>query len=228
MELQLTPLPFDMDALEPHMSRRALEFHWGKHHRAYVDNLNKQIAGTELEGKDLEELVKLGYNNGSPAAYFNNAGQAWNHDFFWQSIKPRGGKQPIGELLQLIKRDLGSFDAFVGEFKQAAATQFGSGWAWLAAKETDPFVESKGAKLVIVKTPNALNPLMLGYIPLLTIDVWEHAYYLDFQNRRADYISTFINELISWEAVAMRLVQAKSVLKFADVFMTDEEYQQYL
>nr|QDM54629.1 superoxide dismutase [Pteris vittata] len=225
MAFHLRPLPFEMDALEPHMSKQTLEFHWGKHHRAYVDNLNKQIKDTELEGKELEELVKYGYNNGNPTAYFNNAGQAWNHDFFWDSIKPGGGKKPSGELLQLIERDFGSFENFVDEFKQAAATQFGSGWAWLVAKATDPLVESKFAKLVIEKTPNALNPLILGHIPLLTIDVWEHAYYLDFQNRRPDYISTFINELISWDAVTARLERAKASMNFYDVVVPDEQFE---
>eukprot|EP00250_Pteridium_aquilinum_P010360 c19331_g1_i2 orf=230-1009(-) len=214
MAFQLMPLPFDMDALEPHMSRRTLEFHWGKHHRSYVDNLNKQVAGTHLEALELEELVKTGYNNGTPAAYFNNAGQIWNHDFFWLSIKPGGGKKPEGELLQLIERDFGSFEAFSNEFKQAAATQFGSGWAWLVAKVTDPLAENKIAKLAIEKTPNAVNPLNLDQIPLLTIDVWEHAYYLDFQNRRPDYISTYVNELISWETVSARLEKAKEVVNF--------------
>ncbi|KAI5075602.1 hypothetical protein GOP47_0009678 [Adiantum capillus-veneris] len=225
MELQLNPLPFDMDALEPHMSKRTLEFHWGKHHRAYVNNLNKQIAGTDLEGMQLDELCKLGYNNGNTTAYFNNAGQVWNHDFFWESIQPGDGKKPSGELLRLLERDFGSFEAFVAEFKQAAATQFGSGWAWLVAKPTDPLVESKHGKLVIEKTPNATNPLILGHIPLLTIDVWEHAYYLDFQNRRPDYISTFVDKLISWDTVAARLEQAKESVDFSDANIPDDEFE---
>nr|ADR01298.1 iron-superoxide dismutase [Ceratopteris thalictroides] len=225
MEFHLRPLPFEMDALEPYMSKQTLEFHWGKHHRTYVDNLNKQIKGTELEGMQLDELLKHGYNNGNPTAYFNNAGQAWNHDFFWESIKPGGGKKPTGEVLHLIERDFGSFEAFVDEFKQAAATQFGSGWAWLVGMPTDPLVENKFGKLAIEKTPNALNPLILGHVPLLTIDVWEHAYYLDYQNRRPDYISTVINELISWEAVTARLERAKATINFYDVVVPDDQYK---
>lgn len=213
---ELQKPPYELDALEPHMSQQTLEYHWGKHHRAYIENLNKQIQDSDLSGKRLEEIVKIGYNNGNPAPYFNNAGQAWNHDFFWESMKPGGGKKPEGEILELIVRDFGSFDVFVEEFKQAAATQFGSGWAWLSAKTAEPMIERKFAKLVIEKTPNALNPLILGHVPLLTIDVWEHAYYLDYQNRRPDYITTFINELISWETVAARLERAKAFLNFYD------------
>ncbi|MCD7472545.1 Fibronectin type III and SPRY domain-containing protein 1 [Datura stramonium] len=197
-KFELQPPPYPMDALEPHMSSRTFEFHWGKHHRAYVDNLNKQIDGTELDGKTLEDIILLTYNKGSPFPTFNNAAQAWNHQFFWESMKPNGGGEPSGELLDLINRDFGSFDTFVKEFKAAAATQFGSGWAWLAYKP-------KEKKLALVKTPNAENPLVLDYIPLLTIDVWEHAYYLDFQNRRPDYISIFMEQLVSWEAVSSRL-----------------------
>ncbi|XP_047270719.1 superoxide dismutase [Fe], chloroplastic isoform X1 [Capsicum annuum] len=189
------------DALEPHMSSRTFEFHWGKHHRAYVDNLNKQIDGTELDGKTLEDIILITYNKGSPLPAFNNAAQAWNHQFFWESMKPNGGGEPSGKLLELINRDFGSYDTFVKEFKAAAATQFGSGWAWLAYKPEDK-------KLALVKTPNAENPLVLGYTALLTIDVWEHAYYLDFQNRRPDYISIFMEKLVSWEAVSSRLKTA--------------------
>ncbi|MCO5609867.1 hypothetical protein L7F22_064100 [Adiantum nelumboides] len=149
----------------------------------------------------------------------------WNHDFFWDSIQPGGSKKPSGQLLHLLERDFGSFDAFVSEFKQAAATQFGSGWAWLVAKQTDPLVESKHGKLVIEKTPNAINPLVLGHIPLLTIDVWEHAYYLDFQNRRPDYISTFVDNLISWDTVAARLERAKESVDLSDSNLSHEEFE---
>ncbi|XP_049359120.1 superoxide dismutase [Fe], chloroplastic isoform X1 [Solanum verrucosum] len=200
-KFDLNPPPYPVDALEPHMSSRTFEFHWGKHHRAYVDNLNKQIEGTELDGKTLEDIILVTYNKGAPLPAFNNAAQAWNHQFFWESMKPNGGGEPSGELLELINRDFGSYDTFVKEFKAAAATQFGSGWAWLAYKPEDK-------KLALVKTPNAENPLVLGYTPLLTIDVWEHAYYLDFQNRRPDYISLFMEELVSWEAVSSRLKAA--------------------
>lgn len=199
--LNLNPPPYDFDALEPHMSKQALSFHWGKHHQAYVDNCNNQIKDTELEECTLEDIIKKTYNNGDPLPVFNNAAQAWNHEFFWECMKPRGGKEPKGEILELIKRDFGAYDEFLKEFKQASATQFGSGWAWLVLKDN---------KLVIEKTPNALNPLIWGHKPLLTIDVWEHAYYLDYQNRRPDYISTFMNELVSWDAVNARLDRAKA------------------
>ncbi|XVF54829.1 hypothetical protein PTKIN_Ptkin05aG0213100 [Pterospermum kingtungense] len=197
--------PYPMNALEPHMSQNTFEYHWGKHHRAYVDNLNKQIVGTELEGKSLEEIILVTYNNGDLLPAFNNAAQAWNHEFFWESMKPGGGGKPSGDLLNLIERDFGSFEKFAEEFKSAAATQFGSGWAWLAYKATS----GKDKELEIVKSQNAVNPLVWDYLPLLTIDVWEHAYYLDFQNRRPDYISIFMEKLVSWEAVSSRLEKAK-------------------
>uniref|UniRef100_A0A3Q7GUW9 superoxide dismutase n=1 Tax=Solanum lycopersicum TaxID=4081 RepID=A0A3Q7GUW9_SOLLC len=231
-KFDLIPPPYPMDALEPHMSSRTFEFHWGKHHRAYVDNLNKQIDGTELDGKTLEDIILVTYNNGAPLPAFNNAAQAWNHQFFWESMKPNGGGEPSGELLELINRDFGSYDTFVKEFKAAAATQFGSGWAWLACEKVfallcsnislklskmieNGFVcyfvdKPEDKKLALVKTPNAENPLVLGYTPLLTIDVWEHAYYLDFQNRRPDYISIFMEKLVSWEAVSIRLKAASA------------------
>ncbi|CAA7038962.1 unnamed protein product [Microthlaspi erraticum] len=197
----LKPPPFSLDALEPHMSRQTLEFHWGKHHRAYVDNLKKQVLGTELEGKTIDHIIHTTYNNGDLLPAFNNAAQAWNHEFFWESMKPNGGGKPAGELLALLERDFTSYEKFYDEFNAAAATQFGAGWAWLAYAND---------KLKVVKTPNAVNPLVLGSFPLLTIDVWEHAYYLDFQNRRPDYIKTFMNNLVSWEAVSARLEAAKA------------------
>nr|BAO18766.1 chloroplastic Fe-superoxide dismutase [Equisetum arvense] len=197
----LNPPPYELDELEPHISKRTLEFHWGKHHRAYVDNLNKQIENTDYERNTLEEIVTITYNNGNPLPPFNNAAQAWNHEFLWESMAPGGGKKPSGEVLELIERDFGSFEDFVCTFKEAATTQFGSGWVWLVVKDS---------KLAVEKTPNALNPLIWGHFPLLTIDVWEHAYYLDYQNRRPDYITTFINELISWERVLERLERIKA------------------
>ncbi|KAG6600213.1 Superoxide dismutase [Fe] 2, chloroplastic, partial [Cucurbita argyrosperma subsp. sororia] len=211
-KFDLKPPPYPLDALEPHMSRSTLEYHWGKHHRAYVDNLNRQIEGTELDELSLEDIILKTYNKGDILPQFNNAAQIWNHDFLWESIKPGGGGKPTGELLGLIERDFDSFEKFLEEFKSAAATQFGSGWAWLAYKDNTighPRPSEKDRKLVILKSPNAVNPLVWDYAPLLTIDVWEHAYYLDFQNRRPDYISTFISNLISWEAADLRLQKAK-------------------
>ncbi|KAF3782520.1 Superoxide dismutase Fe [Nymphaea thermarum] len=205
-QFELKPPPYSLDALEPHMSRNTFEFHWGKHHRAYVDNLNKQIQGTELDGKSLEEIIVITYNKGDPLPPFNNAAQVWNHDFFWECMKPGGGGVPSGTLLELIKRDFGSYDAFLKEIKAAAATQFGSGWAWLTYNGDKLEVP----KLGIAKTPNAVNPLVWdNTTPLLTIDVWEHAYYLDYQNRRPDYVSIFLENLVSWEAVSARLEAAK-------------------
>ncbi|CAA7411103.1 unnamed protein product [Spirodela intermedia] len=219
-QLELKAPPYPLDALEPYMSQKTLEFHWGKHHRGYVDNLNKQIAGTDLDGLTLEEIVVKSYNKGSPLPTFNNAAQAWrpvlllslmllyiwNHDFLWTSIKPGGGGKPSGLLLELIERDFGSVDALLSEFKQAALTQFGSGWAWLGYR---------AGKLVVEKTANAVNPLVSDYTPLLVVDVWEHAYYLDYQNRRPDFVSTFIEKLISWDAVSARLDEAIAASKSA-------------
>ncbi|CAL1390939.1 unnamed protein product [Linum trigynum] len=217
-KLELKPPPYPMDALEPHMSKETFEYHWGKHHRAYVDNLNKQIDGTDFENMSLGDVVVVTYNKGDVLPAFNNAAQAWNHEFFWESMKPGGGGKPSGELLKLIERDFGSFEKFVQEFKAAASTQFGSGWAWLVYKANrldvenavNPIPSEEDKKLVVVKSPNAVNPLVWDYDPLLTIDVWEHAYYLDFQNRRPDYISTFMEKLVSWEAVNARLEAAKA------------------
>ncbi|CDP13862.1 unnamed protein product [Coffea canephora] len=216
-KFDLKPPPYPLDALEPDMSRNTMEYHWGKHHRAYVENLNKQIVGTELDGMTLEDIIRVTYNNGDLLPPFNNAAQAWNHDFFWESIKPGGGGEPSGELLELIIRDFGSFEQFAKEFKAAAATQFGSGWAWLVYKvnrlnvgnAVNPRPSEEDKKLVVVKSPNAVNPLVWDYYPLLTLDVWEHAYYLDFQNRRPDFISTFMEKLVSWESVSSRLEAAK-------------------
>ncbi|KAM3320258.1 superoxide dismutase [Capsicum chacoense] len=217
-KFELNPLPYPMNALEPHMSRTTFEYHWGKHHRTYVDNLNKQIVGTQLDEFTLEDIILTTYNKGNLLPPFNNAAQVWNHQFFWESMKPGGGGEPSGELLKLINRDFGSFEAFVKEFKAAAATQFGSGWAWLAYKAnrldvgnaSNPHPSDEDKKLVVVKTPNAVNPLVWDYAPLLTIDVWEHAYYLDFRNRRPDYITIFMEKLVSWKVVSSRLEAAKA------------------
>lgn len=217
-KIELKPPPYMLNALEPHMSKETLEYHWGKHHRGYVDNLNKQIVGTELDGLTLEGVVLVSYNKGDILPAFNNAAQTWNHEFFWESMAPGGGGKPSGDLLKLINRDFGSFEAFVEEFKLAASSQFGSGWAWLAYKANrldvgnavNPLPSEEDKKLVVVKSPNAVNPLVWDYFPLLTIDVWEHSYYIDYENRRAEYISTFLEKLVSWETVSMRLEIAKS------------------
>jgi Fe-Mn family superoxide dismutase len=198
--MELKSPPYALDALEPHMSKTTLEFHWGKHHRAYLDNMNKQIAGSELEGKSLEEIVLASWNKGSPSPVFNNAAQVWNHTFFWESMKPNGGGAPAGKLAEAIARDFGSLDEFKTQFKAAGATQFGSGWAWLVA--------DKAGKLSIEKTPNAVTPVVEGKTPILTMDVWEHAYYLDVQNRRPDYMTTFVDKLVNWEEVAKRYTAA--------------------
>jgi len=194
----LPDLPYAIDALEPKISKDTLEFHWGKHHRTYVDNLNKQIEGKPLENKSLEEVVLETWNGGSPTPEFNNAAQAWNHTFYWESMSPEPTELK-GELKSAIEEAFGSVEEFKKQFSAAGATQFGSGWAWLVVDN---------GKLAITKTPNAENPITSGKTPILTMDVWEHAYYLDTQNRRPAYIETFVNELINWDAVEARYTAA--------------------
>lgn len=196
MSITLPELPFAKDALDPHISSKTLDFHYGKHHNAYVTNLNKMIAGSELENLDLEAIIKKVAGDASKAGIFNNAAQVWNHSFYWNCIKPNGGGRPTGELASKIDAAFGSFEKFVEEFKNAGATQFGSGWAWLV---------SDGGQLKIMKTANADLPLAHNLNALLTVDVWEHAYYLDYQNRRPDYLSTFVEKLINWDFVASNL-----------------------
>ncbi|MFM7652725.1 MAG: superoxide dismutase [Vulcanococcus sp.] len=195
----LPALPYDLDALEPHISRQTLEFHHGKHHNAYVTNLNNLAAGTELEGKSLEDTITAVAGDAGKAGVFNNAAQVWNHSFYWQCIKPNGGGTPSGALLDKINADFGSFEKFVEAFKAAGATQFGSGWAWLVLDN---------GTLKVTKTGNADLPLAHGQKALLTMDVWEHAYYIDYQNRRPDYISTFLDKLVNWDFVAANLAAA--------------------
>ena len=189
-------LPYALDALEPHISKNTLEFHYGKHHQAYVTNLNKLIEGTDLADASLEEIIKASAGDSSKAGIFNNAAQVWNHSFYWASMSGNGGELKNEKLSALIDSSFGSFDNFKSEFATAGATQFGSGWAWLI---------QNGDKLEITKTANADTPLAHGQHALLTMDVWEHAYYLDFQNKRPDYISTFIDKLINWDHVASLL-----------------------
>jgi Fe-Mn family superoxide dismutase len=188
---ELPKLPYGHDALEPYISAKTIEFHYGKHHQAYVTNLNKLIAGTEFENLSLEEIVKK-----ATAGIFNNGAQIWNHTFYWNCMKPNGGGLPTGDIAAAINRDFGSFEQFKEKFSTAAATLFGSGWAWL--------VKNADGTLGIVQESNAGNPLRNGLTPLLTCDVWEHAYYIDQQNKRPDYIASFWN-LIDWNAVGARL-----------------------
>ena len=191
MEHKLPMLPYAMDALEPFISKKTLEFHYGKHHQAYVNNLNKLIVGTAFEETTLEDIIRK-----ASGGIFNNGAQVWNHTFYWNCLKPAGGGEPAGRLADVINRDFGSFGAFKEKFTAAAATLFGSGWAWL--------VKTADGKLEITQESNAGNPLKTGATPLLTCDVWEHAYYLDKQNVRPDYIADFW-KLVDWEAVASRL-----------------------
>ncbi|MCC5618978.1 superoxide dismutase [Nostoc sp. CHAB 5836] len=194
------PLPFDVNALEPYgMKAETFEYHYGKHHKAYVDNLNKLTEGTELADKSLEEVIKISFKDSSKAGIFNNAAQVWNHTFFWSSLKPAGGGAPTGELAAKIDQDFGSLDKFKEEFSNAAATQFGSGWSWLI---------DDGGTLKVIKTPNAENPLAYGQKALLTLDVWEHAYYIDYKNARPAFIKNFLEQLVNWDFVAENLAKA--------------------
>jgi Fe-Mn family superoxide dismutase len=196
MAFELPPLPYDKKALEPHMSAQTLEFHHGKHHQAYVTNLNNLVKDTPMASQSLEEIIKATAKDESKAGVFNNAAQVWNHTFFWNCMKPNGGGQPTGAVAEKINQAFGGYDKFKEQFKQAAVTQFGSGWAWLVLD---------GGQLKVTKTPNAVNPMAQGQTALLTCDVWEHAYYLDYQNRRPDFVETFLNSLVNWDFVNKNL-----------------------
>jgi Fe-Mn family superoxide dismutase len=186
MKFELPALPYAKDALAPHVSANTLDFHYGKHHQAYMTNLEKAIGGSANADKSLEEIIR-----GSEGGVFNNAAQVWNHAFYWHSMAP-GGSAPSADLAAAVDRDFGSLDGLKTKLSEAGATQFGSGWAWLVS---DP-----DGKLAVTKTPNAETPVSdPAQVPLLTIDVWEHAYYLDFQNRRPDYLGTFLESLANWE-----------------------------
>ena len=189
--ITLPELPFTKDALEPYISSKTLDFHYGKHHNAYVVNTNKLLENHALKEKTLEEIIKNTTGNSSQTGLFNNAAQVWNHTFYWNSIKPKGGGQPTGRIADKINNDLGGYDKFVEALQTAGVSQFGSGWAWL--------VVNKDGKLEVTKTANADTPLAHGLKPVLTVDVWEHAYYLDYQNRRPDYVKSFIENLINWD-----------------------------
>ncbi|HQH15669.1 MAG TPA: superoxide dismutase [Smithella sp.] len=196
MAILLPELPYAKDALAPVISANTLDFHHGKHHKAYVDNLNKLIAGTELETKSLEEIIQIAAKDTAKAGIFNNAAQIWNHSFYWKCLKKGGGGAPAGKIAEKINATWGSYDKFVEELKNAGATQFGSGWAWLVLE---------GDQLKITKTANADTPIVHGQKALLTIDVWEHAYYLDYQNRRPDYLTAVIQNLMNWDFVNANL-----------------------
>jgi Fe-Mn family superoxide dismutase len=185
MAFELPPLPWAKDALAPHISAETIDYHYGKHHQAYVTNLNKLVEGKPEASKSLEELVKT-----TQGPVFNNAAQVWNHTFYWHSMKAGGGGKPGGKLLEAINRDLGSVDACLQQLGEAAKTQFGSGWAWLTLD---------GGKLKVEKTGNAETPVQRGAKPILTCDVWEHAYYIDYRNARPNYVDAFLKNLINWE-----------------------------
>lgn len=197
MAFELPPLPYDKTALEPTISAKTLEFHHGKHHQTYVTNLNNLVKDTPLADKSLEEIIRVAAAD-LPAkqGIFNNAAQVWNHSFFWNCMQPSGGGKPTGALLTKIEQAFGSYEKFVEEFKAAAVGQFGSGWAWL--------VDDNGT-LKITKTANADLPMVHGQKALLTVDVWEHAYYLDYQNRRPDFVQAFLDKLVNWNFVAKNL-----------------------
>jgi Fe-Mn family superoxide dismutase len=196
MAISLPDLPYKKDELAPYISANTLEFHYGKHHKTYVDNLNKLIAGTDLADKPLEEIIKITAKDVAKTGIFNNAAQVWNHSFYWQGMKKKGGGEPSGAIAAKINSTWGSYGKFAEELKNTGITQFGSGWAWLVLE---------GNQLKITKTANADTPLAYGQKALLTIDVWEHAYYLDYQNKRADYLAAVIQSLINWDFVNANL-----------------------
>lgn len=191
MTFTLPALPYAMDALAPHISKETLEYHYGKHHQTYVDNLNKLIVDTPFINKSLEDIIKE-----AKGPVFNNAAQVWNHTFYWHCLSPQGGGEPEGKLAEKIQETFGSFEKFKDQFSQTAATTFGSGWAWL--------VQDTHGKLSIISTSNANTPMVEGYTALLTCDVWEHAYYIDYRNARVNYIQAFW-KLVNWEFVSSLL-----------------------
>ena len=196
MTFELPSLPYANDALAPYMSSETLDFHHGKHHQTYVTNLNNLVKDTDMKDSSLEEIVVKSSKDSSMAGIFNNAGQHWNHILFWQCMKPNGGVSMPSELESRMTSDLGGIDQFKEAFIQAGTTQFGSGWAWLAIDN---------GKLVVTKSPNASNPLVDGMKPILGCDVWEHSYYIDYRNKRPDYLKAFLDSLVNWEFVASQL-----------------------
>lgn len=196
-EFKLPPLPFAQNALEPYISAKTISFHYGKHHSGYVKKLNKFIADTDYQGSELEQIIRRSAEHPKDVAIFNNAAQVWNHTFYWHSMKPGGGGPPSGRLAELMRKHFGGYEGFQQAFAATAASQFGSGWAWLVMTNDS---------LEVMKTGNADNPLTHGAKPLITIDIWEHAYYLDYQNRRADYIASYLDHLVNWDFAADNLV----------------------
>ena len=196
MTFELPSLPYASDALAPYMSSETLDFHHGKHHQTYVTNLNNLVKDTDMQDSSLEEIVVKSSKDPSMAGIFNNAGQHWNHILFWQCMKPNGGGSIPSKLESRITSDLGGIDQFKEAFIQAGITQFGSGWAWLAIDN---------GKLVVTKSPNASNPLVDGMKPILGCDVWEHSYYIDYRNKRPDYLKAFLDSMVNWEFVASQL-----------------------
>ena len=198
MAVQLPNLPYAETALEPHYSAKTISFHYGKHHKAYVDNLNKLTPGTPLDGKSLEDIVMASAGDASRVGVFNNSAQVWNHTFFWSCMKPGGGGRPTGEVARRIDQAFGSYEKFAEQFKATAVGRFGSGWGWLVLD---------GGALKIVSTANADTPMVSKQTALLTVDVWEHAYYLDYQNRRPDFVQAFLDHLVNWDFVAGNLAK---------------------
>lgn len=202
--------PYKLDALEPYMSLKTLEMHWGGHHRNYVEGLNKQLEKNDiLYGFTMDELVKVTYNNGNPLPEFNNAAQVWNHDFFWESMQPGGGDMPKLGVLQQIEKDFGSFTNFREKFVEAALTLFGSGWVWLVLKKEEK-------RLAVIKTSNGICPLVWDDIPIISLDMWEHAYYLDYKNDKGKYVNVFMNHLVSWNAAMARMARAEAFVNLGE------------
>lgn len=191
-QITLPDLPYAKNALEPHISAETLEYHHDKHHAAYVNKLNELLPGSGLEGKELDDIIKAAAKDDSKATIFNQAAQVWNHTFYWNCMTPNGGGEATGDLKAKIDAAFGSYAKFREEFKNAAVSQFGSGWAWLVADSVD-------GNLSIMKTSNADTPMAHGKVAVLTCDVWEHAYYIDYRNRRPDYVDTFLDKLVNWE-----------------------------
>lgn len=200
MPFELPKLPYKTSALEPYISENTFNFHYGKHHQAYINNVNNLIKDTEFSEQSLEEIVRNSAGKGNHRPLFNNAAQVWNHTFYWHSMRQNGGGEPKGTLREQIEKDFGGFDKFKEEFKQAGITQFGSGWAWLILED---------GKLKVTKTSNADLPMAHKQTALLTVDVWEHAYYLDYQNKRPDYLGVFLDHLVNWDFAEQNFKEAK-------------------